>query len=522
MSDRKLPEAAPEAGAAILAQRVLDSLAAEVAVLDHEGKIVMTNEAWERFARENAGGESRSLGVGANYLEVCRSASGESADGANDVLKGVQEVLHRERQKFSFEYPCHSPANRRWFQLQATAIDYPPYGAVLLHVDITDRKLLEQHLAEQEERFRVALEHSPVVVFNHDRELRYTWINSPVLAWAAQEYLGRTDADIVGGEEGQRLMAIKRGVLESGVGTRVETPVTFQGETHYFDLNVSPIRDEAGTTLGITCACTDVTEMKRSAAERERLIEELAGAQRELTKRNLELEALDAQRSQWLGMAAHDLRNPLSSILVNCEQLIDEWTGAGGESMEALQSIQSCGQFMLTLLDDVVDISASEAGIRTSIDGPTDLRLLIEEAIALSRPMSDRKQTQIEVRYTEPIPAVALDRQKMTQVFLNLIGNAVKFSQNGAKIQVTVADQPANVLISVRDDGPGIPPEELDSIFAPFQRGKRNSAQPGSGLGLAICRRIVKLHGGRIWAENASEGGAVVHVSLPRLESRND
>jgi PAS domain S-box-containing protein len=512
----------------MIGMRVLGSLSAEVAVVDREGRIIMTNEAWERFARENAAGQSQNLGVGANYLEVCRSASGESAEGAKDVLKGMEEVLSRKRRDFSFEYPCHSPAVRRWFLVQVTGTDYPPYEAVLLHIDITDRKLLEQRLHEQEERFRVALENSPVVVFNQDRELRYIWINSPVMAWATQDYIGRTDADIVGGEDGERLMAIKRGVLENGVGTRVETPVTFNGEKHYFDLNVSPMRDEVGTTVGITCACTDFTAMKRSAAERERLIEELGDAQRELTKRNLELEALNTQRSQWLGMAAHDLRNPLSNILVNCELLSDELTGTGGESMEALKSIYSCGQFMLELLDNVLDISAIEAGVQRFVEEPTDLRSLIEETIALSRPMSDRKNTHIEARCTERIPAVALDRQKMTQVFLNLIGNAIKFSQNGAKIQVSVVDQPRNVLISVRDSGPGIPPEELGSIFVPFQRGKRVSAHPGTGLGLAICQRIVESHGGRIWAENAIDGGAVVHVSLPRqlnhsapLESKN-
>jgi signal transduction histidine kinase len=277
------------------------------------------------------------------------------------------------------------------------------------------------------------------------------------------------------------------------------------------------MRDGAGRTVGITCACTDITAMKRSAAERQRLIEELRDAQRELMKRNLELEALNTQKSQWLGMAAHDLRNPLSSILVNCELLGDELTGTGGESLEALKSIRFCGQFMLELLDNVLDISAMETGGQRFVkDRTEDLGSLIEETIALSRPMSDRKNTHIEVRCAERIPAVAVDRQKMIQVLLNLIGNAIKFSPNGAKIQVTVVDQPTNVQISVRDNGPGIPPEELGAIFVPFQRGRRVSAQPGTGLGLAICQRIVERHGGRIWAENAIDGGAVVHVSLPR------
>jgi len=133
---------------------------------------------------------------------------------------------------------------------------------------------------------------SPVVVFNQDRELRYTWINSPILVWTVQGYLGQTDAEIVGGEEGARLMAIKQGVLQSGIGTRTEATVTFQGETHYYDLTVEPLRDALGVILGVTCSATDITPLKQASAE---------------------LEHLDRLKTQLLGMAAHDLRNPICS-----------------------------------------------------------------------------------------------------------------------------------------------------------------------------------------------------------------
>ncbi len=144
--------------------------------------------------------------------------------------------------------------------------------------DIEELKRAQEALHLSEERFRVALKNSPVVVFNHDRELRYTWINSPVLAWAGQDWLGHTDAEIVGGEEGARLMAIKRGVLQSGIGTRTEATVTFLGEPHHFDLTVEPLRDALDVVVGVTCASTDITPLKQAAAERERLIGELQEA----------------------------------------------------------------------------------------------------------------------------------------------------------------------------------------------------------------------------------------------------
>ena len=199
---------------------LVDSLASQLAVLDREGNIILVNEAWKRFARENAGGDLQKFGVGLNYLAICSSASGIAAEGAKEIEAGLEEVLGGAQEHFFFEYPCHSPTASRWFLLQVNRLSGPAGGAVMLHIDITARKLLEHRLQEQEERFRVALEHSPVVVFNQDRDLRYTWINSPVLAWAEHGFQGRTDREIVGGSEAEELIAIKRAVLDSGVRRR--------------------------------------------------------------------------------------------------------------------------------------------------------------------------------------------------------------------------------------------------------------------------------------------------------------
>ena len=446
-------------------QHLVDSLASQLAVLDREGNIILVNEAWKRFARENAAGDLQNYCVGLNYLEVCSSASGVAAEGAKDIEAGLEEVLSGAREHFFFEYPCHSPTASRWFLLQATRLGGPAGGAVMLHIDITARKLLEHRLQEQEERFRVALEHSPVVVFNQDCDLRYTWINSPVLAWAEQDSIGRTDREIVGGPEAEELMAIKRAVLDSGVRRRKETVVTFNGERHYYDLTVEPMRDSSGTIQGVTCCVTDITPMKRAAAERERLIDELAQAQRELLRRNLELEALNNEKTLWLGMANHDLRNPLSAILANCELLMDEAAIPDQEQRATVKAIYSRSQFMLQLLNDVLDVSAIESGSQRLCLEPTDVRSLVEESIALSHPLAQRKSTQIEALYQEPTPVVTLDRRKMLQVFQNLIGNAIQYSESGAKIELAMVTEGQNVLITVRDNGPGIPNSYTQSLW---------------------------------------------------------
>ena len=155
-------------------------------------------------------------------------------------------------------------------------------GASVIARDITDRKRIEMALRQSEERFRVALKNAPVRVFNQDLDLRFTWINSHIMAWAKQDCLGKTDAEIVDGEEGARLMAFKKEVLRTGRGARTESEVTVDGEKFYFNVVAEPLRDVNGTIVGLTCSATDITPTKKSLLEREVLIAKLQDALEEV------------------------------------------------------------------------------------------------------------------------------------------------------------------------------------------------------------------------------------------------
>jgi len=133
-----------------------------------------------------------------------------------------------------------------------------------LQVDLALRKQTEENLRLTVGRFLVALQNSPVVVFNQDRKLRYTWVNQPVPPWSEMDYLGKTDEDIIGPADGGRLSALKWPVLETGIGTRKEWSFVWGGELRVYDINIQPLRNEAGEVTGITCASTDITERKRA------------------------------------------------------------------------------------------------------------------------------------------------------------------------------------------------------------------------------------------------------------------
>ncbi len=143
-----------------------------------------------------------------------------------------------------------------------------PSAVVTTFTDITELRRAEEAVRTSEERFRVALQNSPIVVFNQDRDLRYTWVNSPVAAWKAKGWLGKTDAEIVeDAKDAARLTAIKGRILETGQSVREEIPVRFQGQTIYYDFTGEPLRDRSGHVVGITCAVLDITERRHTEEE---------------------------------------------------------------------------------------------------------------------------------------------------------------------------------------------------------------------------------------------------------------
>lgn len=269
-------------------------------------------------------------------------------------------------------------------------------------------------------------------------------------------------------------------------------------------------------------------QMERDSAlydELSRLNNELANMQRELAKKNAELEQLNQEKNRFLGMAAHDLRTPLGIILTYSEFLADEvGQKLNEEQQEFLTIIRQSSAFMLKLVDDLLDISTIEAG-RLSLDlQPTDLAGLVERSVALHNVLSAKKSVIISVELAGDLPQVMLDAAKFEQVLNNLLSNAAKFSPPGARVRVRLARRGDEAVLSVADQGPGIPAGEFDRLFKPFVWGKAQgtAGEKSTGLGLTIARRVVESHGGRIWAESQEGRGSTFYVALPLHRSSDN
>jgi len=246
---------------------------------------------------------------------------------------------------------------------------------------------------------------------------------------------------------------------------------------------------------------------------------ELATAQRELARKNAELARLNEQKNQFLGIAAHDLRNPLDVILTYSMFVLNEARDSlDPEHLDFIERIRNSSQFMLDLVNDLLDVSRIEAG-KLELDlSEVDLLALIKRNVALNQTLAERKQIRIKlVKDQHEIPRVRVDVSKIEQVLNNLIGNAVKFSPTGSQVEVAIESSEKEILVSIQDEGQGINTDELERLFRPFERGQAQpiQGQKGAGLGLAISKRIIEGHGGKVWAENLLEKGAKFVFSLP-------
>jgi signal transduction histidine kinase len=219
-----------------------------------------------------------------------------------------------------------------------------------------------------------------------------------------------------------------------------------------------------------------------------------------------------------LEIAAHDLRHP-AAVLVTLSELLTESVGhtMSDENTELINSIRSVSQFMIRLLDDTLDFAGARAGTVQLRTAPSNLSAVVEQSIEMSRLLATKKNMRLDfVQEGEPLP-VLLDAVKISKVFNNLIDNAIRYCQPGASIAIRISRSSDRVLISVRDDGPGIDPSALKTLFNPFQRTRSRASdeEPRTGLGLAIAHNIVHLHGGRMHVKSRVGQGTTFYVTLP-------
>ena len=405
--------------------------------------------------------------------------------------------------------------------MQASALKSDGGGAVISHINITDRKLAEIELKNSEEFSRSIFENSPdcVKVFELDGTLHS--INSNGLNIMEiddfNEYAGKQWMDFWQGDENGMAHQAVEAACNGETANFVGFCLTAKGTPKWWDVSVAPIFGANGKPTRLIATSRDVTERRTGEQERERLLKNEQAARKDA-------EIANRMRDEFLATVSHELRAPLNSILgwarMMEKGILDEKT-----LEKAVKTIVRNAESQNRLIEDLLDVSRIISGkMRLEVITVKPV-MFVEAALETVRPAAEAKNITLEIVEEQGVSHISGDPNRLQQVMWNLLSNAIKFTPNGGKVSVEISRANGYVEIKVKDTGVGISSEFLPHVFDRFRQADASSIRKfgGLGLGLAIVRHITEMHGGNVSVESAGEDqGSTFTVSLPVVSMPED
>ncbi len=366
-----------------------------------------------------------------------------------------------------------------------------------MSLDITERIRAEAALRLNEQRLRIAIQNLPIVIFNQDQALRYTWVHNPQLGISVQDTLGKTDLDLLPPEQAQSLIELKQRVLASGLGAREEVRLQRGDQIACYDLTIEPLRDSAGQIIGILGAALDITERKRAEANR------LAQARAEQLERQMaELQRLNLLKDDFLSTVSHELRTPMTNMKMSIHLLR---LAIQPEQRERYLQIleEECAR-EIRLINNLLDLQRLEAEAAPVELESLQLQAWLPPIVEPFRERARARQQTLQLKIATDLLPLLSHPPSLERIVVELLNNACKYAPPGSMIVVSahLAGQPALVISNA---GAEIPAAELERIFEKFYRMPSSDPwqQGGTGLGLALVKRLVEHLGGSIRAESS-------------------
>lgn len=502
ISKRKHVESALKASERF-AYETLDSLTTSIAILDETGRIVAVNRSWRDFAQTN-GMDPALVSEGTNYLAVCDAATGQNAEEAAAVAAGIRAVLVGEEISCSFEYPCHSPNEKRWFVVRITKFSGEgPVQIVVAHENITERKLAEADLHLRS----AALEAAANAIVITDTDGIIQWANpafTDLTGHPLEKAIGRSTRMLKSGK--QPLEFYKR-LWDTILGGEV-----WQGElvnrrkdgTWYTEqMTITPVRSDGEAITHFIAIKEDITE--RLAQEKQE-------------RRSQRLESIGTLA----GGLAHDLNNALAPIALYLDMMRLKYPDSARQIDVIEAGVKRSGEMVRQL----VTFARGTEGERVLVQ----LNHLLKEMQSIASGTFP-KNIHVDVDHDKMLPPVLGDATQLHQVLLNLCVNARDAMPNGGTLTMQTTRQELDaqfaaalpdvrpghyVRLRVKDTGMGMTPEVMERIFEPFFTTK--TPDRGAGLGLSTVLGIVKRHGGFPRIESQPGRGTTFDIYLPVAE----
>jgi PAS domain S-box-containing protein len=479
-------------------------------------------------------GRDPSLGQPRDYEEVAASY-----DAPSQALM-QEKVRHAMESGETQEYELVAlRADGRRVQVQAKAVPRKDENARVVGLfgtiqDITERKQADETRA----RLAAIVESSSDPIIGKTLEGIITSWNAGaerLFGYRAEEIIGQSITTIIPPErQGEETRFMERVRQEERIEHFETVRLAKDGRRIEMSLSISPVRDAGGRVIGASKIARDITERKRAELK-------ISDAKREIEQLNADLEKRVAQRtealaaataeaeranhakSEFLSRMSHELRTPMNAIL-GFAQVLETEDGLTGDQRDSVDQILRGGGHLLELINEVLDITSIESGRLTLSSEPVALAGLLTETLSLLRPLSADLQIEVAVLASERAGShVQADRQRLKQVLLNLLGNALKYNRPGGSVTVryaAAAGSTPRTRLSVTDTGAGLSAAKLARLFHPFDRlGAEQTRVEGTGLGLLLARRMVEQMGGTLGVESVVGEGSTFWIELPTAEA---
>ena len=403
-------------------------------------------------------------------------------------------------------------------------------------IDITERKQAEAALRESEARFKTMADSAPVLIWMSDADSKAIFFNK---AWL--EFTGKTLEQQLGNAWLESIHAEERDLCyESLCQISDESqPIEIQFRIRAFDAQYYwmlgrqvPRFNDEGEVIGYIGSCIDITEIKNAKEQLYRANYQLEKSAIQLSRAKEAAESTNQAKSSFIAHMSHELRTPLNGIL-GFAQILQGDDTLTKEQLKKIDTIHQSGEHLLTLLNDILNLSKIEANQLELEFKDIPFPLFVEKINSIINVRAQQKNITFNYEALSPLPAVIRgDETRLRQVLLNLLGNAVKFTDRGnvnfyvtnlGKCEEsTQKNQDCLIRFKIEDTGIGIPPEKAKEIFLPFhQLTQDDSINEGSGLGLTISQKIVSLMGGQIVVESTPGKGSAFYFDICVSEVEN-
>ena len=508
------------------AQGVINGLPGQLAILDEKGIILAVNRPWREFAKANSG-KDYALCEGADYLAVCDTGAGNGCSDAAAFTAGFRAVLQGRQEQFYLEYACHTPSEKRWFLARVTRFQRgnSTYVAVV-HDNITHLKQVEVQLRQMTERQMLAARAGGVGIWDYDVvNNRFVWddqmfdlygitrtrFGGTYAAWQA----GLHPEDRQRGDEEIHLAL--RGEKEFNTEFRVVWP---DGTTRTIRALATVLRDAFGQPTQMVGTNWDITDQKLAAEQLQQTNQSLEMANARANALAAQADAANRAKSEFVANMSHEIRTPMNGVMGMTELL--RKTKLDGRQTEFAEAIAQSAQALLQVIDDVLDLSKVEAGKITIIAEEFSVRSVLDGVLEVAGHREPEKRLSLAgILYHDVSDRVKGDPQRLRQVLLNLVGNAMKFTREGevtVRVRAMSVSGERRVLrFEVKDTGIGMTAEQVKGLFQRFVQAEETTSRRfgGTGLGLAISRRLVELMGGSIGVESEPGKGSTFWCELP-------